>query len=120
MNQNARNESWEKEREPKREARGDAEELTETRRSPRHQATRWREKAKPTRRRRVPSREVGEEPDQNTTNLGGELARKEYLPPPPMTMSREHLLYCEHAARLVVCDKILHQSEITSYNTTLW
>ena len=33
--QNARNESWEKEREPKREARGDAEELTETRRSPR-------------------------------------------------------------------------------------
>ena len=28
----ARNESWEKEREPKREVRGDAEELTETRR----------------------------------------------------------------------------------------
>ena len=50
------------EREPKakREARGDAEELTETRRSPRQQATRWREKAKPTGRRRVPSREVGE------------------------------------------------------------
>ena len=40
QNQNARNESWEKEREPKREARGDAEELTETRRSPRQQATR--------------------------------------------------------------------------------
>ena len=59
----ARNESWEKEREPKREARGDAEELTETRRSPRQQATRWREKAKPTGRRRVPSREVGEEPE---------------------------------------------------------
>ena len=48
----------------KREARGDAEELTETRRSPRQQATRWREKAKPTGRRRVPSREVGEEPEQ--------------------------------------------------------
>ena len=31
QNQNARVESWEKEREPKREARGDAEELTETR-----------------------------------------------------------------------------------------
>ena len=29
--QNARNESWEKEREPKREVRGDADELTETR-----------------------------------------------------------------------------------------
>ena len=61
QNQNARNESWEKEREPKREARGDAEELTETRRSPRQQATRWREKAKPIGRRRVPSREVGGE-----------------------------------------------------------
>ena len=60
--QNARNESWEKEREPKREARSDAEGLTETRRPPRQQATRWREKAKATGRRRVPSREVGEEP----------------------------------------------------------
>ena len=59
------NESWEMEREPKREARGDAEELTETRRSPRQQATRWREKAKPTGRRRVPSREVGEEPERS-------------------------------------------------------
>ena len=61
----ARNESWEKEREPKREARGDAEELTETRRSPRQQATRWREKAKPTGMRKVPSREVGEEPERS-------------------------------------------------------
>ena len=56
----ARNESREKEREPKREARSDAEGLTETRRSPRQQATRRREKAKPIGRRRVPSREVGE------------------------------------------------------------
>ena len=55
--QDARNESWEKESEPKREVRGDADELTETRRSQRQQATRWREKAKPTGRR---CRAVGE------------------------------------------------------------
>ena len=65
QNQNARNESWEKEREPKREARSDAEGLTETGRSPRQKATRWREKAKPIGKRRVPSREVGEEPERS-------------------------------------------------------
>ena len=54
QNQNARNDCREKEREPEQETRGDAEEPTETRRSPRQQAVRWRGKAKPTGRRKVP------------------------------------------------------------------
>ena len=47
------------------ETRGDAEEPTETRGAPQRQAARWREKARPTGRRKVPSREVGEEPKQS-------------------------------------------------------
>ena len=53
QNHNAKNESWEKERKPEQETRGDAEKPTETRRSPRRRAARWREKAKPTGRRKA-------------------------------------------------------------------
>ena len=44
----------EKERKPKQETRGDAEESTETLRVPQRWAPRWRERVKPTRRRRGP------------------------------------------------------------------
>ena len=64
QNQIARNESREKERKPEQETGGDAEESTETRRAPQHRAPRWRnrKRVKPTRRRRVPGREVRQEP----------------------------------------------------------
>ena len=76
QNQNTRNESREKERKQEQEMRGDAEEPTETRRAPQRRAARWGERAKPTGRRRVPGRKVGEEPKDDEAESGADRRRE--------------------------------------------